>query len=167
MRVSIQFFPGVSSCRDVLTEELGKDDGEYALQLNPTCQIPVRVYCHGMNTSEPKEYLTLPRGTKNNYAIVYAKRLPANPVSMRYRCDGVPGKRDYSKAGVTRFEKVRLDVKKMTVITDDYTFASIQSGESPSSSVKRVIASQRTEEDVEREALRSILPIQEYMWIVR
>lgn len=121
---------GVSSCKDVLTEELGKDDGEYALQLNPTCQLPVRVYCHGMNTSQPKEYLTLPRGTKNNYAIVYGRRLPAAPVNMRYRCDGTPGGLEYSRAGVTRFNKVRLDISKMSVIANDYTFATVQSGRS-------------------------------------
>ena len=114
---------------DVLTEELGKDDGEYALQLNPKCKIPVRVYCHGMNTSQPKEYLTLPRGVKNNYAIVYAKRLPASPVNMRYLCDeAAAGTIDYSKAGVTRFDKVRIDVTKMSVIADDYTFATVESG---------------------------------------
>lgn len=123
-------YPGVSSCKDVLTEELGKDDGEYALQLNSTCQIPVRVYCHGMNTSQPKEYITLPRGRKNNYAIVYDKRLPASPVNMRYRCNGVAGKIEYSRAGVTRFDKVRLDIEKMSVIADDYTFANIESGKS-------------------------------------
>lgn len=120
----------MSSCKDVLTEELGRDDGEYALQLNKKCQIPVRVYCHGMNTSQPKEYLTLSRGRKNNYAIVYDKRLPVIPVNMRYRCDGVPGKTEYSKAGVTRFDKIRLNVTKMSVIADDYTFATVESGES-------------------------------------
>ncbi len=120
----------MSSCKDVLTQELGRDDGEYALQLNPKCQIPVRVYCHGMNTSQPKEYLTLPRGRKNNYAIVYQKRLPASPVNMRYRCDGIPGKIEYSRAGVTQFDKVRVDITKVSVIADDYTFATVESGKS-------------------------------------
>ena len=120
----------MSSCKDVVTEELGKDDGEYALQLDQKCQIPVRVYCHGMNTSQPKEYLTLSRGRKNNYAIVYGKRLPVSPVNMRYRCDGVPGDMEYSKAGVTKFDKVRLDVRRMSVIADDYTFATVESGKS-------------------------------------
>lgn len=114
----------------MVTEELGKDDGEYALQLDGKCQMPVRVYCHGMNTSEPKEYLSLPRGRKNNYAIVFGKRLPVSPVYMRYRCDGVAGKMEYSRAGVTRFEKVRLDINKMSIVADDFTFATVQSGKS-------------------------------------
>ena len=122
---------GVSSCKDVLTEELGKDDGEYFLQIDPRCKIPIRVYCHGMNTSEPKEYITLPRGEKNNYAIVYAKRLPTTPVIARYSCYGTPGQMEYSKAGVTKFTKVRLDIAKMAIVADDYSFATVESGGKP------------------------------------
>ena len=130
----LSIFPiltGASSCKAILTQELGKADGEYSLQLDANCKIPIRVYCHGMNTLNPKEYLTLPSGQQNNFAIVYKHRLPTSPVFARYRCDVKPSDRLYSKAGVTRFSKVRLDIKKMKIVPDDYTFATIEAGGKP------------------------------------
>jgi len=33
------------------------------------------IYCHGMSSAEPWEYLTLPAGDSENYAEIYDKRL--------------------------------------------------------------------------------------------
>jgi hypothetical protein len=33
------------------------------------------IYCHGMLTAQPREYLTLPAGDSENYAEIYDKRL--------------------------------------------------------------------------------------------
>lgn len=47
-------------------------DGEYILVLSGR---NMSIYCHGMSTSEPKEYLTLPAGPEENYAEIYDKTL--------------------------------------------------------------------------------------------
>lgn len=41
------------------------------------------IYCHGMSTYEPKEYLTLPAGYRENYAEIYDKRLVLNAFSIK------------------------------------------------------------------------------------
>lgn len=83
----------------------------------------MKVYCHGMNTSSPKEFITLPAGVQNNYAHIYAKRLPHRPYSARYKCSGTPGRMNYTAAGLSRFRKVRVDLSRMAIIGDDFTFA--------------------------------------------
>ena len=83
----------------------------------------MKVYCHGMNTSSPKEFITLPAGVQNNYAYIYAKRLPHRPYSARYKCSGTPGRMNYTAAGLSRFRKVRVDLSRMAIIGDDFTFA--------------------------------------------
>ena len=83
----------------------------------------MKVYCHGMNTSSPKEFLTLPAGVQNNYAYIYAKKLPHRPYSARYNCSGKPGAMNYSAAGLTKFRKVRVDLTRMAIVRDDFTFA--------------------------------------------
>ena len=42
---------------------------------------------------------------------------------MRYLCSGPETGLTYSLAGRTRFEKVRIDLKRMRIIRDDFTFA--------------------------------------------
>ena len=49
-------------------------DDEYAIQLNSSCE-PVRLYCHGMKTDTPLEYLTLEAGPDRNFASFYRGRL--------------------------------------------------------------------------------------------
>lgn len=46
-------------------------DNEYMLVVGGR---NMKIYCHGMATSEPKEYLTLPAGYRENYAEIYDKR---------------------------------------------------------------------------------------------
>ena len=76
-----------------------------------------------MNTSYPKEFITLPAGVEKNYAYVYGRRLPRFPYSARYKCTGKPGYHNYSEAGLTKFRKVRLDVNRMAIVRNDFTFA--------------------------------------------
>jgi hypothetical protein len=62
------------SCKGI--KELGLDahDGEYNLYLNlPECNQSARIYCADMNTTNPKEYVTLPAGGTNNFALHYNK----------------------------------------------------------------------------------------------
>lgn len=85
--------------------------------------MPVQVYCHDINTPAPKEYITLSAGSEENYAFIYPQRQKRFPLSARYQCNGVPGSLNYSNAGMTKFDKVRLDVNKMRIIRDDFTFS--------------------------------------------
>ena len=62
------------SCKAI--KELGLDahDGEYNLYLNlPECNLSARIYCADMNTTNPKEYITLPAGGSNNFGLHYNK----------------------------------------------------------------------------------------------
>lgn len=56
-----------------------------------------------METNAPKDYITLQAGPANNYAIVYEKRMPFD---NKDKCTGEVGNIVYSKAGLTRFNKV-------------------------------------------------------------
>lgn len=47
-------------------------DGEYPLLIGGR---NMTIYCHGMSSAEPREYLTLPAGDSENYAEIYDKRL--------------------------------------------------------------------------------------------
>lgn len=60
------------SCLEVKKYFKTTKDSEYNLVLGGRS---MSIYCHGMLTSEPKEYLTLPAGPQENYAEVYDKTL--------------------------------------------------------------------------------------------
>jgi len=45
-------------------------DGEYRLNI---LGANASIYCHGMNTDEPKEYITLVAGDTENFAEIYDK----------------------------------------------------------------------------------------------
>uniref|UniRef100_A0A673A2V3 ADAM metallopeptidase with thrombospondin type 1 motif, 9 n=1 Tax=Sphaeramia orbicularis TaxID=375764 RepID=A0A673A2V3_9TELE len=83
------------------------------------------VYCAGMQTETPQEYITLTTGEGENFSEIFGFRLndptqcPANG-SNREDCDC---RRDYNAAGITTFNKVRLDISKMNIITTDWQFA--------------------------------------------
>ena len=94
------------------------EDGHYLIHLSDRCQDPVRVYCRNMASVSPKEFITLESGPDNNYAIIYGQRL-----RDRYSCSGPARAKLYAERGTTKFSKVRLDLRTMTVIDNDFTFA--------------------------------------------
>ena len=98
-------------------------DGEYLIYATTKCNNPIKVYCFAMNSSYPKEFITLSAGADKNYAYVYGRRLPFRPYSARYRCRGKPGYHDYSAAVLTKFRKLRLDLSRLAIVRDDFTFA--------------------------------------------
>jgi hypothetical protein len=111
----------VFNCADLKRKGYARLDGDYKLYPNQKCKFPITVYCHDMKTENPKEFLPLNAGAKNNYAMVYSKRLPPN---SKATCTEKPDVTwFYSKTGITRFTKVRIDLKSMSIIADDYTFA--------------------------------------------
>ena len=98
-------FLGLHTCSDLKRTGAGKFDGEYLLYPKRACSSPVKVYCHGMETSSPRDYLTLPAGPINNFAMVYDKRLRPED---RLRCSGTVSSVRYSRAGMTKFHKVGI-----------------------------------------------------------
>ena len=70
------------SCREIKRRVRGAEDGEFPIMFSPHC-APVKLYCHGMDTERPAEYLTLPSGSDNNYASFHKERL-----KNFHNCDG-------------------------------------------------------------------------------
>lgn len=61
------FLPVFKSCKELSKCE--HQDGEHYLQLQfLTCTKSVLVYCADMNTTQPKEYITLNSGEENNFS---------------------------------------------------------------------------------------------------
>uniref|UniRef100_A0A8C5FZ01 ADAM metallopeptidase with thrombospondin type 1 motif, 9 n=1 Tax=Gouania willdenowi TaxID=441366 RepID=A0A8C5FZ01_GOUWI len=89
-----------------------------------------KIYCAGMQTETPQEYITLTTGEEENFSEIFGFRLndptqcPANG-SRREDCDC---RRDYTAAGITTFFRVRLDLSKMHIITTDWKFAKTHEG---------------------------------------
>lgn len=111
----------VSSCKQALQEELGREDGDYSMVINPKCKRAVKVYCYGMNTPDPKEYITLAQGS-DNHARIYHLKLRQ---SKRNQCGGIdPGSEPYNEGGFTRFYKVRFDIASSKIVPTDFRFAS-------------------------------------------
>uniref|UniRef100_A0A673ZQ14 ADAM metallopeptidase with thrombospondin type 1 motif 20 n=1 Tax=Salmo trutta TaxID=8032 RepID=A0A673ZQ14_SALTR len=83
------------------------------------------IFCAEMQTHFPKEYITLRSGQTDNYSEVYGYRL-LNPFecpyngSRRQDCDC---RNDYSAAGYTLFNKVRLDISSLRIMTTDLRFS--------------------------------------------
>ncbi|XP_043795099.1 A disintegrin and metalloproteinase with thrombospondin motifs 9-like isoform X3 [Apis laboriosa] len=106
------------SCLEVKKYFKTTKDSEYNLVLGGRS---MSIYCHGMLTSEPKEYLTLPAGPQENYAEIYDKTFndpyvcPYNgPKNNNCSC---------STSGKTTFRRVRIDPVELYIIENDYTFS--------------------------------------------
>lgn len=116
-----------SSCQDVHSLNGPLPDSEHVLNIQGKA---LKVYCAGMQTETPQEYITLTTGEGENFSEIFGFRLndptqcPANG-SRREDCDC---RRDYTAAGITTFSKVRLDLSKMNIITTDWQFAFTREG---------------------------------------
>ena len=100
--------------------------------LSRYCYCLFQIYCSGMNTSHPREYINIRSAEKDNYAEVFKKRLrrAATCPSGDARSPSCPDclrSRDYSRAGVTHFNRVRINITSshITVISK---FDSFQHG---------------------------------------
>ncbi|XP_011497434.1 PREDICTED: A disintegrin and metalloproteinase with thrombospondin motifs 9-like [Ceratosolen solmsi marchali] len=114
---------GPTTCLEVQSRLKTNEDGEYTLHVGGRY---MSIYCHGMEGSEPLEYLTLPTGERENYAEIYDKRL-RNPHTCPF-----DGRRNDSCecmtesvtiSGRTLFKKVRINVNTLSIIGDDYRFS--------------------------------------------
>jgi hypothetical protein len=70
-----------------------------------------------MNTSWPREYLTLPMGEEQNYSEVYGMRLtsPDSCPNNGSRENCLCVKDDTPRAGMTVWEKINLNITVLTV----------------------------------------------------
>lgn len=108
------------SCTEVKKMWPGFKDDEYVIQMTPSCN-PIRLYCHGLDSASPREYITLPAGPDRNFASFYRGRL------LNYEsCSGSVNPEPKLTAnywGTTRFNKIRVDPSTGLVHRDDFQFA--------------------------------------------
>ncbi|KAI8487888.1 hypothetical protein Bbelb_343360 [Branchiostoma belcheri] len=76
--------PRAAACSEMKSLNPAAGDGEYTLYPFPMDNdVSIRVYCHDMASGSPKEFLSLPAGPDENYAIVSPDKL-----SWEYGCTG-------------------------------------------------------------------------------
>ena len=106
---------GYENCLDMKQKTGISNDGEYQILF---AGKNVTIYCHEMNSTLPKEYLTLKSGENENYSEVYGKRL------MQPNTCPFNGTRDESCAcvadaqrreGLTSFYKVKINVTSLKI----------------------------------------------------
>ncbi|XP_041047780.1 A disintegrin and metalloproteinase with thrombospondin motifs 9-like isoform X1 [Carcharodon carcharias] len=117
------------SCRDVQRLKGFMEDGDHFLNIQGK---RVKIYCAGMLSDSPREYITLESGDAENFSEVYGYRLH-NPAECPYngsRRDDCQCRRDYLAAGFSTFSKVRLDINTLQIITTDLYFAQTLEGRS-------------------------------------
>uniref|UniRef100_A0AAG5CXC9 Peptidase M12B domain-containing protein n=1 Tax=Anopheles atroparvus TaxID=41427 RepID=A0AAG5CXC9_ANOAO len=111
------------NCRDA--QRRTRIDGEYTLNVNGT---GVKIYCRGMATRSPTEYLTLAAGPTENYAI-YVKRRAADA----NKCQSM--RRDWEDEtisyGATHYRKVRFNLRTMQVVTNDFHYTNSSGRKQP------------------------------------
>ncbi|XP_046556017.1 A disintegrin and metalloproteinase with thrombospondin motifs 9-like isoform X2 [Haliotis rubra] len=100
----------VTSCSDVQQCQPASPDGEYWLHVGSHPFNQTRIYCHDMNTENPREYVTL---INENYGFY--------PGVSSLGCGVEKPKPELEND--QWFQKIGFDVKHMTVVKNDYTFA--------------------------------------------
>nr|XP_033815546.1 A disintegrin and metalloproteinase with thrombospondin motifs 20 isoform X1 [Geotrypetes seraphini] len=111
-----------TSCKDIHAKKGIRKDGEYQIKIRGKA---LKVFCSGMQSSNPKEYITLPKGETENFSEVFGYRL-RNPYecpfngSRQLDCEC---RNDYLAAGYTVFSKIRLDIITMQIKSTDLLFA--------------------------------------------
>lgn len=84
-----------------------KKDGEYTVYLKGK---PVRIYCHNMNSTYPKEYITV---NEHNYSV------------FSDRCKSLQHWEAIKhNSGHTNFKKIRINLQQLQLIANDFSFAS-------------------------------------------
>ncbi|XP_074140277.1 A disintegrin and metalloproteinase with thrombospondin motifs 9 isoform X2 [Sminthopsis crassicaudata] len=115
------------NCKEMKRLKGVMEDGEYYLTI--TGRI-LKVFCAGMQSDKPKEYITLVSSDSENFSEVYGHRLH-NPTECPYngsRREDCHCRKDYTAAGFSSFRKVRLDLTTMQIITTDLQFARTHDG---------------------------------------
>jgi hypothetical protein len=105
--------PVATSCADLLEKRGELPDGEYWTK--PDGKAAFRVYCSGMTTTTPKEYLSLVR------------TYDAGDLESNFSEYGAAGFCNCNAALRRNFTKVRLDIETLTVDPSDFTFSYVAS----------------------------------------
>uniref|UniRef100_A0A8C0P5N1 ADAM metallopeptidase with thrombospondin type 1 motif 20 n=1 Tax=Canis lupus familiaris TaxID=9615 RepID=A0A8C0P5N1_CANLF len=111
-----------TSCKEIQVKNNITKDGDYDLNINGRI---IKIYCAGMHSENPKEYISLVKGEEDNFSEVYGVRLQ-NPYECPFngsRRQDCACKNDYLAAGRTVFSKIRIDVNSMQIKTTDLLFA--------------------------------------------
>uniref|UniRef100_A0A4W3HDC4 ADAM metallopeptidase with thrombospondin type 1 motif 9 n=1 Tax=Callorhinchus milii TaxID=7868 RepID=A0A4W3HDC4_CALMI len=117
------------SCNEIQRFKGFMEDGDHTLNIQGK---QVKIFCAGMLSDNPREYVTLASGDAENFSEVYGYRLN-NPAECPYngsRRHDCQCRRDYLAAGFSSFSKVRLDISTMQIITTDLYFAHTLEGRS-------------------------------------
>ncbi|KAK6173782.1 hypothetical protein SNE40_017182 [Patella caerulea] len=108
----------VSSCKDIQDCDSSYVDGEYWLYPNAFGNDErVKVYCHGLSTDSPVDYITLPKENR----ILWPRKK-----AVGYNCDLVTT--DRADSGESLFDKIRITTSTMAINQSDYQFARLLSG---------------------------------------
>nr|XP_027213630.1 A disintegrin and metalloproteinase with thrombospondin motifs 9-like isoform X2 [Penaeus vannamei] len=114
---------GFTTCAEAREALQVTVDGEYSLLV---AGMNMSIFCLGMNSTSPTEYLTLPAGEEGNFAEMYNKIL-FNPETCphegkrRSDCDCEVDESD--RSGYTAFSRIRLNTTSLSVDAYDFTFA--------------------------------------------
>ena len=90
------------------------EDGEQNIVLGGR---NVTVHCHNMNTTTPREYLTLPTGEKENYSEVFGMRLMSpDTCPQNASRDSCPCVQDDSpRVGMSVWTKINLNITSLSI----------------------------------------------------
>ncbi|KAJ8361216.1 hypothetical protein SKAU_G00177410 [Synaphobranchus kaupii] len=117
-----------TSCSDIQSRNGRSSDGEQLLIIQGK---PLKIYCAGMQSDGPREYVTLRTGDADNFSEVFGFRLNS-PTECPYngsRPQDCHCRKDYTAAGLSTFRRVRLDLGTMQIITTDWEFAFTREGQ--------------------------------------
>lgn len=117
-----------TSCSDIQSQKGLLSDGEQLLIVQGK---QLKIYCAGMRTDRPREYVTLRTGDADNFSEVFGFRLN-NPTECPYngsRREDCPCRKDYTASGLSTFSRVRVDLSEMQIITTDWEFAFTREGQ--------------------------------------
>ncbi|CAA93287.2 A disintegrin and metalloproteinase with thrombospondin motifs gon-1 [Caenorhabditis elegans] len=115
-----------STCQELKSQNVKAKDGNYTILLDG---FTIEIYCHRMNSTIPKAYLNV--NPRTNFAEVYGKKLiyPHTCPFNGDRNDSCHCSEDGdASAGLTRFNKVRIDLLNRKFHLADYTFAKREYG---------------------------------------
>ncbi|KAK6173784.1 hypothetical protein SNE40_017184 [Patella caerulea] len=108
----------VSSCKDIQDCDSSYVDGEYWIYPNAFGNDErVKVYCHGLTTDSPTDYITLPKENRILWPPMKA---------IGYDCDLVTT--DRTDSGESVFDTIRITTSNMAINQSDYQFARLLSG---------------------------------------
>ncbi|XP_071810508.1 A disintegrin and metalloproteinase with thrombospondin motifs 9-like isoform X3 [Asterias amurensis] len=118
-----------TSCHEIQMQHNMREDKEYSILVQGR---PLTVYCHGMRSSTPTEFISLSSGEAENFAEIYPKRLlrPTQCPHNGNRNDNCECTDEgHREAGLTTFRKLRFNVTNMEIVTTDPTFADVRYGD--------------------------------------